>query len=249
MSDWIRYVAASFGLSFALGFGSIYLLPPELRELGLFFMGVMPAVVAILMNRGQGRGIGELGFASPRWRGLVGSMLIPVAYLSATLGILVAANALSYSDDSPARLVGLALATSVILVGPILGEEIGWRGFLQPRLVERFGLDGGIIAVGLIWGLWHLPVALSSHSLVDMPLYEAFVHYPAFCVFLSYVLAYARQVSASIWGPAVTHAFNNGIAGTFILSATRSKPLTESTVTLCVLGVVALFLRKRLRTA
>ncbi len=248
MNDWIRYVGATFGLSFALGFGSVYLLPPEMKELGLFLMGVMPALVAILMNQRQGGRFKDLGFTGPNWSGVGISALIPVVYLAVILGVLVGSNALSYPDETIGRLVGLALVTSVILIGPILGEEIGWRGFLEPRMVERFGSDAGIIALGLIWGLWHLPVALDSHSLVDMPLYEALVHYPVFCIFLSYILAYARERTGSIWGPAVTHAFNNGIAGTFILSATRAKPLAESTVTLVVLGVFAGFLRKRLRS-
>ncbi len=247
MRKWTPYVGATFGLSFALGFGSIHLLPEEMKEWGLFLMGVVPAAVAILMIRRQGGGMRDLGFTSPRWRALGGSALIPMAYLSVILAVLVMNGAHSYPAGPPTGLVGLALATGVILVGPILGEEVGWRGFLEARLVERFGLDAGIVALGLIWGLWHLPVALNSHSLVDTPVYEALVHYPVFCVFLSYILAYTRQMSGSIWGPAVAHAFNNGIAGTFILSATRARPLTESAVTLGVLGVFAGLLRRRLK--
>jgi len=37
------------------------------------------------------------------------------------------------------------------------GEEIGWRGYVQPRLQAKYNaLVSGLI-VGVIWGLWHLP--------------------------------------------------------------------------------------------
>jgi uncharacterized protein len=37
------------------------------------------------------------------------------------------------------------------------GEEIGWRGFLLPRLQTRFGFVVSSLIVGLLWGVWHIP--------------------------------------------------------------------------------------------
>ncbi|MEL6843965.1 MAG: type II CAAX endopeptidase family protein, partial [Bacteroidota bacterium] len=42
-----------------------------------------------------------------------------------------------------------------ILIGA-LGEEIGWRGFLQPTLEKKFSVLLSSVIVGLIWGLWHI---------------------------------------------------------------------------------------------
>ena len=39
-----------------------------------------------------------------------------------------------------------------------LGEEPGWRGFALPRLQLKYGPVGGSIILGLLHGLWHLPV-------------------------------------------------------------------------------------------
>lgn len=41
-------------------------------------------------------------------------------------------------------------------------EEIGWRAWLLPRLVPRFGARGAVIATSVIWALWHVPYALSG---------------------------------------------------------------------------------------
>jgi membrane protease YdiL (CAAX protease family) len=39
-----------------------------------------------------------------------------------------------------------------------LGEEPGWRGFALPRLQLKYGPVGGSVVLGLLHGMWHLPV-------------------------------------------------------------------------------------------
>jgi len=36
-------------------------------------------------------------------------------------------------------------------------EEVGWRGYLLPKLMKKTNLLIATIIVGIIWGLWHLP--------------------------------------------------------------------------------------------
>jgi uncharacterized protein len=51
-----------------------------------------------------------------------------------------------------------ALLTALFSPGP-LGEEPGWRGFALPRLL-RLGEWRSSLLLGLIWGFWHLPLAV-----------------------------------------------------------------------------------------
>jgi uncharacterized protein len=41
---------------------------------------------------------------------------------------------------------------------PGFGEEFGWRGYMLPRLVEKFGAKKGLLLHAFIWWFWHLPV-------------------------------------------------------------------------------------------
>ena len=48
---------------------------------------------------------------------------------------------------------------SVMIIGLLLGsigEELGWRSFLQPYLEKNNSVLLASIIVGLIWGLWHI---------------------------------------------------------------------------------------------
>jgi membrane protease YdiL (CAAX protease family) len=52
-------------------------------------------------------------------------------------------------------LTNLPIAIGGMIFGAI-GEEIGWRGFLQPTMERQYSTITSAIIVGLFWGLWHI---------------------------------------------------------------------------------------------
>ena len=65
------------------------------------------------------------------------------------------------------------LATMIplaVLVNPLmglpqcLGEELAWRGWLLPKLTERFGQLRAVLLTGLVWGIWHAPVVAMGYN-------------------------------------------------------------------------------------
>ncbi len=57
---------------------------------------------------------------------------------------------------TPSNLASLLPVMIAGMVVGALGEETGWRGFLQPLLEKRYALPVASIIVGLVWGLWHV---------------------------------------------------------------------------------------------
>ena len=43
---------------------------------------------------------------------------------------------------------------------PAFGEEFGWRGYLLPRLAERYTPHKAVLMHSVIWWVWHLPFVL-----------------------------------------------------------------------------------------
>ena len=126
-----------------------------------------------------------------------------------------------------------ALALTV-LVAPFLnlplylGEELGWRGFLAPRLTALLGRRG-VLVTGVIWGLWHLPIILLGYNYGSQPLAGLLVWIPL-CMSLSVLLTALRNAGGAIWPAALAHGALNQTAtlltGTVLVSA-RFTPLVD----------------------
>ncbi|SMO37096.1 CAAX protease self-immunity [Saccharicrinis carchari] len=87
----------------------------------------------------------------------------------------------------------------VIIILIALGEEYGWRGFLLPRLMNKFNLFYSSIILGLIWGLWHFPAYLIG---TGIPLQMNFMVFLLWVIlgtlFISWIYYYTRSVLTSI---------------------------------------------------
>lgn len=55
-------------------------------------------------------------------------------------------------------MVILFLTSFTATLVPAFGEEFGWRGYMLPRLTEKFGAKKGLLLHAFIWWGWHLPV-------------------------------------------------------------------------------------------
>lgn len=92
-----------------------------------------------------------------------------------------------------------------------VGEELGWRGFLQGVLVARLGVTRGIGLLGLIWSLWHLPVLLAGYNYPEHPILGALVLFPVQLVAASFFLGWLTIRAGSFWPAALAHGAVNSI--------------------------------------
>lgn len=87
----------------------------------------------------------------------------------------------------------------VVIILIALGEEYGWRGFLLPRLMNKFNLFYSSIILGLIWGFWHLPAYLIG---TGVPLQMNFMVFLLWVIlgtlFISWIYYYTKSVLTSI---------------------------------------------------
>ena len=125
----------------------------------------------------------------------------------------------SEAPSVPAGLLAVLpfqLMISALLVTPLLwGEEFGWRGYLQLRLLSHRPLLASVVT-GIIWGLWHLPITLRGYNFPDQPLIGMLV-FMVSAVLLSIIFGWLRVRTGSIWAPSLAHSATNAVGGSLTL--------------------------------
>ena len=166
--DWtVAHPVAAFALlAYALSWA---LWSPTVLGFGgplvvaLFFLGVLgPATSALVVNRVIGAPIRPWARQIVKWR-------VPLRYYLYALGLPALLFAivnlelalLGHDIDLASTTERLPAYLGTFLVVLTIGgglEEPGWRGFALPRLQEQHTPVKATLALGVIWGVWHLPL-------------------------------------------------------------------------------------------
>lgn len=118
------------------------------------------------------------------------------------------------------------IVNAVTLSIGALGEEIGWRTYLYPKLEELFGLKGALILGGIIWGVWHFPLIAVGHGFGTGYLGEPYTGFLIFildCTFTGVILYLVTKKSLSVWPATFLHAFNNTSVNVGLLLLNEEK--------------------------
>lgn len=123
------------------------------------------------------------------------------------------------------------LIGAFINVIPALGEELGWRGWLLPKLMP-LGAVPVIILSGVIWGLWHAPLVLLGYNYPTAPGWLGVVCMIGMCTVVGALFGWLRLRSESVWPAALAHGAFNAAAGfSFILAqAGETIDTTQATI-------------------
>jgi membrane protease YdiL (CAAX protease family) len=212
-------VVSFYVLAFAISWGAIVAVvgPAGMTGTGstIFLSGIVslagPGIAGVLMTwlTGGRSGLRDLRSRLLRWR--VGIRWYAVALLTAP--IVMAGTVFVLSVFDPAflpeivttddRLRLLAMGIGAGLVCPIF-EEVGWTGFATPHLLERQGVLGTGLLIGVLWSIWHLPFFAGTtdpSGLVPAPVLVAILLFswlPPYRVLMTSVYANTRSVLLAI---------------------------------------------------
>lgn len=176
----------------------------------------VPGLVAtfLLLRRREGfRSIGW-GFGPSRY--WLAAIILPTIVISIAIVVSLRLGYISPAPSTtpagslivhPVKLLKNMLIYLVIALPLAFGEEFGWRGYAQNRLIRQFGIIGGLLLLGLIWGFWHTPIYYVIHEYPNHPFFGPFVMTPIDNILVVVPMAWLYLRSKSIWVATFTHAF------------------------------------------
>jgi len=97
----------------------------------------------------------------------------------------------------------------LLLFLPAFLEEIIFRGLLQKRFIQRYGIYRGIFFVGIMWAAFHFFSDFSFTHATNLMVLELLGTRLLMCVTLSFVLGWLTLRSGSVIPTAVAHALYN----------------------------------------
>jgi CAAX protease family protein len=196
----------------------------------LYVRGAMwgPAIAVGLISLLRGRSFEKIGW---KWSGpyelaayglSVGAVVLvyALAWLGGFAGFPNARAVASIATDfgwvgapTPVIVLGYAILMATLgllpAIASVLGEEIGWRGYLVPELARVFSFTQTAFISGVIWTAWHYPMIMLADYNRGGPAWYSATCFTAFILSASVICAWFRLKSGSIWPSVILHATNN----------------------------------------
>ena len=197
------------------------------------------AVVAVAATDGR-PGLKALFRRLLLWRAGTGVWLVALFGIVAAYALALALFAL-LTGRAPVLaaftqwLTLLAYAAIILVIGGPLGEEIGWRGFLQPTLQARMAPFWASCVVGLVWVTWHVPLVWLEGAAQKG---ESILAFAALVLPLTFVFTWVLSASGGgLLLPLVLHTSINTVS--YVVVPQVLGPLEHDPVlSRCLTGVL-----------
>jgi membrane protease YdiL (CAAX protease family) len=224
-------VTSYFILAFVLGGSTISLafqgiIPSELALSSVLSASISGVIMTALLD-----GVDGLRLMLRRvltWRAGVGYWLFSLLFillaslLGSSLNPLFNGEPISFGEIRPPFNILLSFLVFTLLAG--LGQELGWTGFLMPRLQARFSALTSSLVRTLLVAIWHLPLLIFSwfqpHALPDFP-------YGVWMMQKGFLLAYLTLVFMLVlpWSIFFTWMFNNTRGSLLLVSVLHGSEI------------------------
>ena len=197
------------------------------NKFSVIMLGLMwtPGIAGIIASFVYYRKKNALGIRLGKIRYILLGILIPLVYLVAsygiawftlgdpTIGIDGLAQTIGYQVHygmSPMAFIVVFLTASIFSSCIIvLGEELGWRGFMYPVMERVTGRKKALLFSGLIWACWHMPIIVAGLYQSETVLWYGLLMFAVEATVLGAIMAWLRITSNSIVPALFIHASHN----------------------------------------
>lgn len=215
----------------------------EHRMIALIFQAatygpLVGALVAAAVEGGKD-GLAELWRKLSTWR-VGGRIVSAVVFINLVVTLLPATLALiSGIATADVLFLSVPFTSYLLLFGSQLltsglGEEVGWRGYMLPRLLARNNSEKTLWISGLIWAVWHYPfvIFLFLENTAGLPVGQqlmmvifSLAGFTMTIIGQAFIYAWLINNGGSVFWAVVYHAFSNSLAVIFGVQALAAGPV------------------------
>ncbi len=161
---------------------------------------------------------------------------LPIIIALAAMAIHRVSTGLDTSFYPNAALVALVPVWLILglATGPIQ-EELGWRGYALPRLLDRLSSLQASLLLGTVWAIWHLPLyAIKSEKLERAPLIIFLISVVALAVHYTWLW---KKTSQNLFIALIFHSSINIAAFLLLSNGEDRSPFIVATGLTVILAV------------
>lgn len=174
----------------------------------------------------------DLHLSWPSWNNTFKAMLFPLIYCVLIYGAAYVFGVIEFNSDYINRYAEqfkmenqliFFIVAFIVLKGVLgtlgnlsssFGEELGWRGFLYPKLRNKYSFISSSLIIGLIWSVWHFPLILkNTWSNPEAETFKIILFFTVVVTLLSFLFSYFFEKSNSVWPAVVLHSAHNSMMG------------------------------------
>jgi membrane protease YdiL (CAAX protease family) len=189
-------------------------------------IGVLLMLLVVTRDGYHRAGWAQLALHRAGWRYWPLAVLAPTSALAVSYGTATLTGVVSwhFAPNVPIILTtGLVISSAVALL-----EEVGWRGYLLPKLSAGNRRTAPAL-VGFLHGVWHLPLMLLTTAY--NPVGNRLITVPIFLAILTSagtIFGYLRTASGSTWPAVIMHGTWNAVWSTLAASAISDRPVSAA---------------------
>ena len=183
----------------------------------------LAALILIALNYGKGgfkQLWGKFKFRlNYKWYLLVFLSSMVIMFLGVLMNSWIGKDFPSLGNHLPMLIPMLILVT--IQAG--VGEEIGWRAFITPKLQKSMNGLKACLLISFIWSIWHVPLYFVPGGFQNVMMHQiglpvSFVGYTVHLFAASVIMTWSYNLTKSIAMPILIHGFQNGFSWFFSLT-------------------------------
>ncbi|MBO3086304.1 CPBP family intramembrane glutamic endopeptidase [Cellulomonas fengjieae] len=189
---WIPYILSQNGLGIwgfefpgGPGGGQLLGMLP-----GAYLGPIGAALVVTAIADGRA---GLRAWAGRLWRWKVGWRWYVTILLGVPAAMVLSSFVFSGGDvQMPSTIVLVALVPGLIMqmLTTGLAEEPGWRDFALPRMQRLLGAPRAAVVIGVVWGVWHLPLYLTQWGEWPTATWYRPIEFVLFCITFNLVMTW-----------------------------------------------------------